>query len=61
MEDANRRRSHELRTAGLSAFGGFIAPLVFVAVLVLRKVNRRLHFRFRFLNQRLKRELARWS
>jgi len=59
--DSARHPSHEVRTAGLSAFGGFLAPLVFVAVLVLRKLNRRVHFRFRFWNQRVKRELARWS
>jgi hypothetical protein len=59
--DTARRPSHELRTASLSAFAGFTAPLVFVAVLVLRKLNRRMHFRVRFWNNRVKRELARWS
>jgi hypothetical protein len=59
--DSSPRPSHELRTAGLSAAAGFMAPLVFVLVIVLRKVNRRMHFRLRFWNTRVKRELARWS
>ena len=59
--DSAPRSSHELRTAGLSAMGGFMAPLVFVLVIALRKLKRRVNFRFRFLNQRVKREIARWS
>jgi hypothetical protein len=59
--DAAPRPSNELRTAGLAAAAGFLAPLVFVLVIALRKVRRRVHVRFRFWNQRAKRELARWS
>jgi hypothetical protein len=46
---------------GLSAFAGLFAPLVFVSILVLRKVNRRVNFRARELNKRLQHEIARWS
>ena len=53
--------SKELRTVGLSTAAGFIAPLVFVLIIAMRKVRRRVNFRFRFWNQRVKRELARWS
>jgi hypothetical protein len=59
--DSASRSSHEVRTAGLSAAAGFLAPLVFVLVIVLRKFRRRVNFRFSFWNQRVKRELARWS
>ena len=38
-----------------------MAPLVFVGVIVLRKVNRRSRTRFRQWNKRLQHELARWS
>jgi hypothetical protein len=55
------RSSHELRTAGLSAAAGFMAPLVFVLLIALRKMRRRVNFRVRFFNQRVKREIARWS
>jgi len=59
--DAAPRPSKELRTVGLSAAAGFMAPLVFVLVIALRKVRRRVHVHFRFWNHRVKRELARWS
>jgi hypothetical protein len=59
--DSAPRSSHELRTAGLSAAAGFLAPLVFVLLIALRKARRRVNFRFRFWNQRVKRELARWN
>jgi hypothetical protein len=53
--------SKELRTVGLSTAAGFMAPLVFVLVIALRKARRRVRGRFRFWNARAKRELARWS
>ena len=59
--DPAPRPSHELRTFGLSAVAGFMAPLVFVLLIAVRKFRRRVNFRFRFWNQRVKRELARWS
>jgi hypothetical protein len=59
--DSGSRSSHELRTVGLSAAAGFMAPLVFVLVIALRKLRRQANFRFRFVNQRVKREIARWS
>ena len=45
----------------LSALSGFLAPLVFVSVIVLRKVNRRGNVHFRLWNKRLQHEIARWS
>jgi hypothetical protein len=38
-----------------------MAPLVFVSVIVFRKVERRGRARFRFWNRRLQHEIARWS
>jgi hypothetical protein len=49
------------RTAFLSGFSGFFAPLVFVTVVVLRKVHRRVNAQARFWNKRLQNEIARWS
>ena len=49
------------RTVFLSGFSGFFAPLVFVTVIVLRKVNRRVGAQARFWNKRLQHEIARWS
>ena len=49
------------RTVVLSGLSGFFAPLVFVAVLVLRKVNQRVSVKARFWNKRLQHEIARWS
>jgi hypothetical protein len=46
---------------GLSAFAGMLAPLVFVSILVLRKLNRRVNVRARQWNKRLQHEIARWS
>jgi hypothetical protein len=45
----------------ISALSGFLAPLVFVGVIVLRRVNRRGQVHFRRLNKRFQHELARWS
>jgi hypothetical protein len=49
------------RVVALSAISGFMAPLVFVSLIVFRKVERRGRAHFRFWNRRLQHELARWS
>ena len=53
--------SDHTRVIAISALSGFLAPLVFVGVIVLRKVNRRSQVHFRRLNKRFQHELARWS
>ena len=53
--------SDQTRVIAISALSGFLAPLVFVGVIVLRKVNRRSRVHFRRLNKRFQHELARWS
>jgi hypothetical protein len=50
-----------LRVIMLSALSGFMAPLVFVSLFVLHKVERRFHFRYRHWNRRLRHEIARWT
>jgi hypothetical protein len=45
----------------LSAISAFAAPLVFVSVFVLRKVNRRSKLHYRRLSKRFQNELARWT
>jgi hypothetical protein len=45
----------------LSALSAFVAPFVFVSIIVLRKANRRANAKARFWNKRLQHELARWS
>ena len=50
-----------LRIVAISAISGFLAPLVFVGVIVLRKVERRVHVHVRHWNKRLQHEIARWS
>jgi hypothetical protein len=45
----------------LSALSAFAAPLVFVGVIVLRKIDRRGRVQFRRLSKRLQHELARWT
>src|ERR1700728_942748 len=49
------------RVVAISAISGFLAPLVFVGVIVLRKVNRRSRVHFRQWNKRLQHEISRWS
>jgi hypothetical protein len=49
------------RLVVLSAISGFMAPLVFVGVIVFRKAERRGRAQFRFWNRRLQHEIARWS
>ena len=51
----------EQRVVAISAPQAFMAPLVFVSVIVLRKVNRRGRVHFRQLNKRFQHEIARWS
>jgi hypothetical protein len=45
----------------LSALSAFAAPLVFVSVIGLRKVNRKGKVHFRKLNKRFQHERARWT
>jgi hypothetical protein len=53
--------SSALRLVVLSAISAFTAPLVFVSVIVLRKVDRRGRAQFRYWNRRLQHEIARWT
>ncbi len=50
-----------VRVVVLSALSAFLAPLVFVSVIVLRKVDRRGRVHVRRLNKRLQHEIARWT
>jgi hypothetical protein len=49
------------RVVAISAISGFLAPLVFVGVILFRKVNRRSRTHFRKWNKRLQHEISRWS
>jgi hypothetical protein len=49
------------RIVAISAISGFLAPLVFVGLIVLRKVNRRSRTHLRQWNKRLQHEIARWN
>jgi len=49
------------RLVVLSALSAFAAPLVFVSVIVLRKMDRRGRVHVRRLNKRLQNELSRWT
>jgi hypothetical protein len=51
----------ELRVVALSASAGMLAPLVFVSIIVLRKVERRFNFQARQWGKRMRNEIARWS
>jgi hypothetical protein len=53
--------STSMRTVILSGLSAFVAPLVFVSVIVIRKADRRGRVRFRRLNKRFQHELARWT
>jgi hypothetical protein len=53
--------SSVLRTMSLSVVAGAMAPLVFVMVVVLRKVNRQVNISYRFYSKRMRAEIARWS
>ena len=59
--DGSQNVAREGRILVLSALSAFIAPFVFVSIIVLRKANRRVNVQARFWNSRLRRELARWS
>ena len=60
-KDGSKSVTREARLLVLSALSAFIAPFVFVSIIVLRKVNRRVNTKARFWNSRLRREMARWS
>jgi hypothetical protein len=59
MEAINPAR--EVRVMTLSALSGVLAPLVFVSIIVLRKVSSRVHAKSRFWNKRFQHEIARWT
>ncbi len=59
--DGSDTVARNLRVLVLSGLSVFIAPLVFVSVIVLRKVNRRVGAKARFWNRRLQHEIARWT
>jgi hypothetical protein len=59
--DRTRSRSGGPRLVVLSALSGFAAPLVFVSIIVLRKVEHRFNVKFRHWSKRLEHEIARWS
>ena len=52
--DRTTGRSGGRRIIALSALSGFIAPLVFVGIIVLRKVERRLNVQYRHWSKRLR-------
>jgi hypothetical protein len=60
VKQTGSRANHQ-RVIAISAISGFLAPLVFVGVIVLRKVNRRSRIHFRHWNKRLQHEISRWS
>jgi hypothetical protein len=53
--------SSGLRVVALSAISAFLAPLVFVSVIVLRKAERRGRSQYRRWNKRLQHEISRWT
>ena len=57
----NGGRSNGPRVVAISAISGFMAPLVFVSIIVLRKVTRRGPRPVRHWNRRLQHEIARWT
>jgi len=59
--DGRDRGPSGLRVIVFSALSAFIAPLVFVAIIVLRKAERRFHVQFEHWNKRLQHEIARWT
>jgi hypothetical protein len=60
MGDSRKRWSGP-RVMALSALSAFLAPLVFVGIIVLRKVDRRLTVHWRQWSKRFQHEIARWS
>jgi hypothetical protein len=59
--DGSPSATKQARIAGISAVAGMFAPLVFVSIIVLRKVNRRAKAYTRHWNKRLQNEISRWS
>ncbi len=59
--DRSGKRSGNPRVIVLSAFSAFLAPLVFVSIIVMRKAERRLSVHWRLWSRRLQHEIARWS
>ena len=59
--DGSASATKQVRIAGISAVAGMFAPLVFVSIIVLRKVNRRAKAFTRHWNKRLQNEISRWS
>jgi hypothetical protein len=59
--DGSASATKQVRIAGISAVAGMFAPLVFVRIIVLRKVNRRAKTFTRHWNKRLQNEISRWS
>lgn len=55
------RAAKELRITMLSAMSVLLAPFVLITLLLIRAVRPRLRFVFRHWNNRLQREIARWS
>lgn len=53
--------ARNVRVVTLSALSGVLAPLVFVSIIVLRKVAVRVHSKTRFWNKRFQNEIARWT
>jgi hypothetical protein len=63
--DAAGSRSRGLRvitlSIALSALSAFLAPLVFVGIIVMRRVERTFKVHLRHWTRRLQHEIARWS
>jgi hypothetical protein len=59
--DSALRPPRSLKVIMLSVIAGLSAPLVFVSIIVLRKVDRRFKVHVRHWDRRLKHEIARWS
>ena len=59
--DASPSAAKQVRIAGISAAAGMFAPLVFVGIIVLRKVTRRAKHFTRHWNKRLQNEIERWT
>jgi hypothetical protein len=60
MKQTGGRSEHQ-RVIAISALSGFMAPLVFVGVILMRKVHRRSRIQFRSWNKRLQHEISRWN
>lgn len=57
----SEKRASGLRVMALSGLSAFAAPLVFVAIIAIRKAERRTRVYFRSWNKRLQHEIARWT